>query len=307
MDTEQKPNQPNPPSEPSEIDTLPVDPALTARSRLGMFDKAGNKVYLSAKLWLLVATGMVMGLAFYGYHNQAHKTAIVEVTGKTSHVSSTPSKPATPVPTQQPAATNQPAKSSSPQTQSVTPSTNTKSSTPAPPPTPAPTLAPWVNTTNCLPQNPNQYETYYANMTNSQYLQTDGYVNTDKLYAALQFAGLLGTINSKQYVVLAMDDAQWNFTQTQLDWLNADPAHMRQLLGWQVITSCITYNGVNPIKNMANGTTQTVNTLNGPVTFTARANGGLGTFDSGSVGIWDWFTSNGSVTICGFVKPSAVP
>lgn len=190
-------------------------------------------------------------------------------------------------------------------------SLSTKAGTPAktttisPTPTPAPNPTP--NTTNCLPPNPSPYATYYIGMTNSQYLQTNSYVHTTKLYAALQFAGLIDTINTKQYVVLAMDDTGWNsFTQSQLNWMNASPTNMRSVLGWQIITSCITWNGVNPVKDIPAGTTQSVNTLNGSVTFTSQANGN-GTFGNGTVGIWDWFTSNGSVTIAGFVNTSSIP
>ena len=196
-------------------------------------------------------------------------------------------------------------------TSTPTPSTPdkiaTKPKTPALSPTPVPPPSSAPNTTNCLPPNPNSYATTYTNMTNSQYLQTNSYSNTTKFYAALQFAGLIGTINTKQYVVLAMDDSRWgNFTPTQLNWMNASPANMRSVIGWQIITSCITWNGVNPVKDMAAGATLTVNSLNGTVTFTSGVNG-LGKFGNGPVGIWDWFTSNGSVTIAGFVNLSSIP
>lgn len=162
------------------------------------------------------------------------------------------------------------------------------------------------NTTNCLPSNPSKYYLTHSQKTNSQYLQTNSYVDTSKLYAGLQFAGLINTINTKQYVVLAMSDTAWDsLTQAQRTWMNASPANMKSVLGWQIITTCFTWKGVNPASELATGTTKTVMTLNGPVTFTANGpNGtGLGTFDSGRVGIWDWFTSNGAVTIAGFVRP----
>jgi hypothetical protein len=180
----------------------------------------------------------------------------------------------------------------------------TSAPTPAPATTPAP--APTTNTTNCLSPSSSQYA-YYPSMTNSQYLQTNGYANTTKLYAALQFAGLINTVNSKQYVVLAMDDSQWNnFTQAQLNWMNASPANMKSVLGWQIITSCITWNGINPVKDMAVGATKTVTTLNGTVTYKHNT-GGLGAFGNGKVGIWDWFTGNGAVTIAGFVNTTSIP
>jgi hypothetical protein len=190
--------------------------------------------------------------------------------------------------------------------------TTPKPTTPAPTsaPTPAPTATtaptPTTNTTNCLSPSSSQYA-YYPSMTNSQYLQTNGYANTTKLYAALQFAGLINTINSKQYVVLAMDDSQWsNFTQAQLNWMNASPANMKSVLGWQIVTSCITWNGINPVKDMTNNATRTVTTLNGPVTYTHKTQG-PGAFGNGKVGIWDWFTSNGAVTIAGFVNTTSIP
>lgn len=100
-----------------------------------------------------------------------------------------------------------------------------------------------------------------------------------------------------------MDDAVWDdLTTSQQAWMNASPSNMASVLGWQVITSCITFDGVNPIKNMANGATRTVNTLNGPITYT-QINNGQGTFGSATVAMWDWFTSNGSVTLAGFVNP----
>ncbi|TAH32872.1 hypothetical protein EYC59_05610 [Candidatus Saccharibacteria bacterium] len=196
---------------------------------------------------------------------------------------------------------------STPAKTTAKPSTPAATPTPASAPAPTPTPASAPNTTNCLPPNPNPYTAHFITKTNSQYLQTNSYVNTSKMYAALQFAGLIDTVNSKQYVVLAMDDTQWSsFTPTQLKWMNASPANMKSVIGWQVITSCITWDGVSPVKDMANNATRTVGTLNGTVTYT-HGNGGLGTFGNGRVAIWDWFTSNGSVVIAGFVNTSAIP
>ncbi len=258
--------------------------------------------------FIALATGLIVvallgGLLASGHllHTQNTKSTL-KSTNKhalNTAASSVPEAQATSTPT--------PATAPSP---NPTPST-TKPKAPvvssAPTPTPTPTPSPAPNTTNCLPPNPNSYQTYFANDTNSQYLQTNSYANTTKLYAALQFAGLIDTINTKQYVVLAMDDSQWNnFTQAQLNWMNASPANMKSVLGWQIITSCITWDGVNPVKDIPAGNTQTVNTLNGSVIFTSKANG-EGTFGNGSVGIWDWFTSNGSVTIAGFVNTSSIP
>jgi hypothetical protein len=188
---------------------------------------------------------------------------------------------------------------------SQTPSTQTQSpSTPRAPSTPS-TATPPASATGCLPTNPSQYDLYYQHMTNSQYLQTNGYANTAKLYAGLQFAGLLDTVNRKQHVVLTIADGAWdNLSQAQRDWMNASPANMRSVLGWQVITSCITYKGVNPTKDMAAGTTQVVNTLNGSITYTAG--GSMGKFENAPVYMWDWYTSNGTVTFSDFVRPPVV-
>jgi hypothetical protein len=179
-------------------------------------------------------------------------------------------------------------------------STQSSTVTPSAPAAPLPT----TNTTNCLPSSPSQYDLYYQNMTNAQYLQTNSYADTSKFYDALEFAGLLDTVNRKQHVVLAMSDGAWNnLTQAQRDWMNASPTNMRSVLGWQITTSCITYKGANPTKDMAAGTTQVVNTLNGSITFTA---GGMGKFENTPVYIWDWYTSNGAVTFSGFIRPPQI-
>jgi hypothetical protein len=174
-------------------------------------------------------------------------------------------------------------------------------------PAPITTPTPPANTTNCLPPNPSPYSTYYIHMTNSAYLQSNSYGDTNDLYSGLQFAGLIDTVNKAQYVVLAPNDYWWdNLTQQQRDWMNASPENMRSVLGWQIITSCITWNGVNPVNNWPLGKSTVVNSVNGPVTFSIGSNG-HGDFGECNVAIWDWFTSNGSVTFCGFVKPPVVP
>ncbi len=173
-------------------------------------------------------------------------------------------------------------------------------------PAPAATPAPVVNTTNCLPPNPSIYATYYIGMTNSAYLQTNSYSPTTKVYAALQFAGLLTAVDAKQTVFFAPNDYMFdNLTTAQKAWMNQSPENMRSVLGWHIVTSCITWDGVNPIKDKPNTTLMTLNTLNGPVTFTFNNHGEL---DGVPVAIWDWFTSNGSVTfITDFIKPPQVP
>ncbi len=257
---------------------------------------------------VIVVVGLVGFVGAYTLHvrNEVHRSSLDnKLSSSTSSKAVAPADKATASAILQSQSGSQAAKSpGSTPTKSSTQVTAQKTPTSA---TPAPTANPAPNTTNCLPQNPSPYATYYINMTNSQYLQTNSYVYTTKLYAALQFAGLINTINTRQYVVLAMDDSAWSsFTPTQLNWMNASPANMRSVLGWQVITSCITWDGVNPVKDLSTGATLSVNTLNGPVTFTSKS-GGIGTFGSGSVGIWDWFTSNGSVTIAGFVNKTSIP
>jgi hypothetical protein len=253
----------------------------------------------------LVAVASLAGIGWFGSQLNAPNTRIETPTV----VSKQPTKTEDTTPAQDAATLSQQntkAPSGTPNKTPPKPTTPppTSAPTPAPATTPAPT--PTTNTTNCLSSSSSQYA-YYPSMTNSQYLQTNGYANTTKLYAALQFAGLINTINSKQYVVLAMDDSQWsNFTQAQLNWMNASPANMKSVLGWQIITSCITWNGINPVKDMAKGATKTVTTLNGTVTYTHNT-GGLGAFGNGKVGIWDWFTSNGAVTIAGFVNTTSIP
>ncbi len=187
--------------------------------------------------------------------------------------------------------------------------TSVQSSKPSPttqsPPTtqPSPAATP-TPTANCLPANPSQYDLYYIKMTNSQYLRTNGYADTNKLYDGLKFAGLLGTIDTKQYSVLAVSDGTWGkLSPQQIAWMNASSQNMRSVLGWQVITSCITYKGVNATKDLPIGTTKVVNTLNGSITFTADS---MGKFETAPVYIWDWYTSNGVVTFSDFVKPPQV-
>lgn len=301
MDTDKQPTEAQQPAEtgvPPAVPTPPVVAASHTPKRSKLASLFSTRIIIVG----VVALMLIAGLGFYGNRiyarNAKVETPDTDIAQDESPLGTAKSK----------AQEQKPDTSSGqevkPQVSSAPPKTTTTPSAPADTPAPAP--APAVNTTNCLPPNPSPYATHYISMTNSQYLQTNGYVNTTKMYAALQFAGLLNTINSKQYVVLAMDDSQWsNFTQAQLDWMNASPANMRSVIGWQVITSCITWNGVNPVKDMTVGTTRSVTTLNGPVTYLHLSSGGY--FGNGKVAIWDWFTSNGSVTIAGFVDTSSIP
>lgn len=180
--------------------------------------------------------------------------------------------------------------------------TPVKTPTKAPVATPAPVTTP-VNTTNCLPANPSVYATYHTGITNSAYLQTNSYGETNKMYAALQFAGLLSAVDAKQVVVFAPNDYTFDnkLSAAQQTWMNQSPDNMKSVIGWQVVTGCVTYDGINPTKDITGSITLT--TLNGPVNFSA---GGIGKVENASIAIWDWFTSNGAVTfITDFVKPPA--
>lgn len=162
-----------------------------------------------------------------------------------------------------------------------------------------------INTTNCLPESPSTYQTAQTGKTNSAYLLSNSYSTTAKMHAALQFAGLLSAVDAKQVVVFTPND--WVFdnklTSTQMAWMNQSPTNMRSVIGWHVATSCITYDGLNPIKGKAGAVS--VNTLNGPVTYMP---GGTGKIDNAPIAVWDWFTSNGSVTfVTDFIKPPIVP
>jgi hypothetical protein len=161
--------------------------------------------------------------------------------------------------------------------------------------------------TNCLPANPTQYQTTQTGKYTSEYLQTNSYGDTAKLYSALQFAGLIDKVNKNQVVVFAPTDSIFTnkITPTQLAWMNQSPENMKSVLGWQIVIGCITWDGVNPVKDKEAGATVTLNTLNGPVTYT---HGGQGKVENAQIAIWDWFTSNGSVTfITDFIKPPQVP
>ena len=292
-----------PPANINPSSTEPAPPQVSENS----VAKRSRLAFLSRPKVIVISLIAVVALVSLGLYarQQSVNNSKSEIAAKTSK--QTMSKANDNKTTPQDAATLSQQKAKTPSGTTPTKTTKPSSPTATPAPVPAPAPAPAANTTNCLAPNPSPYATYYISMTNSQYLQTNSYVTTTKFYAALQFAGLLDTINSKQYVVLAMDDSGWNkFTQAQLNWMNASPANMKSVIGWQVITSCITWDGINPVKNMTIGATRTVNTLNGAVTYTHNT-GGLGAFGNGKVGIWDWFTSNGSVTVAGFVNTASIP
>lgn len=173
---------------------------------------------------------------------------------------------------------------------------------PAPTPTPVPTPTPTPNTTNCMPSDANSYETAMATRSTSNYLASGGYDSSVKFRAALEYAGLLAIIDSPKVVVFAPNDYVYNskLTTAQLAFMNQSPANMRSVVGWHIITSCVIWHG-----NMQNvKTTMTLQTLNGPVTFTPSS---LGSINQAGVAMWDWFTTNGAVHyITDFIKPPQV-
>ena len=165
------------------------------------------------------------------------------------------------------------------------------SSTPLPAPAPAPNTTSNAETNGCLPPNASVYAKYYIGMSNSAYLQTNSYIETTKFRNALNYAGLLGTIDAKKTVVFAVSDYVFNnnLSASQLAYMNASPANMKSVLGWHIITSCVIWS--NYIENVKSPIT--LNTLNGPVIYDPTT----GTVNGSSMGIWDWFTSNGAVHI----------
>ena len=295
-----QPLEPVDTTQPNLVEVTPPSVSSATKFHLSSFHLTTRIIFLVSGV---VVAAVVAGILVSGHSNVGKDTIVEKISKQTATSSPTPAAKATP--------TNTPTPVSTPPTTTTMSKPTTPAVSPAPMPTPvpspAPTPSPALNTTNCLPANPSSYETTYTKYTNAQYLQTNSYSNSTKIYAALQFAGLIDTINSRQYVVLAMDNSEWaRFSSAQLSWMNASPANMRSVLGWQVITSCITYGGQNPVKDLAAGTTRSVSTLNGVITFTAKAHG-LGTFGSADVYIWDWFTSNGSATIAGFVNTTSIP
>ena len=127
------------------------------------------------------------------------------------------------------------------------------------------------------------------------------------MLAAIEFAGLKSQVDGKQVIVLTPNDYVFEnkLTPSQLAWMNQSPANMKSVIGWHIITQCITYNGLNPTKDKASGTTISLTTLNGPITFTQT---GYGKFENAEIAIWDFFTENGAVTfVTNFVKPPQVP
>lgn len=143
--------------------------------------------------------------------------------------------------------------------------------------------------------------------TTTSYLGTNSYAETSKMLAAIEFAGLKSQVNAKQVVVLTPNDYvfETTLTPTQLAWMNQSAENMKSVIGWHVVTECITYNGLNPTKDKAAGATVSLKTLNGTITYTQT---GYGKFENAEIAIWDFFTENGAVTfVTGFVKPPQVP
>lgn len=168
---------------------------------------------------------------------------------------------------------------------------------PAPPP-PAPPIS-----NNCLPPNANQYQSTWSSKTTSQVLQSNGYTSTQKFYDALQFAGLLGTINNNKTVVFAVNDYVFDndLTQAQKDYLYASPENMKAMLKWQIVPSCVIWSGqieksTGPVS---------FQTLGGTVTHYV---GSPGNIDGAKLAMWDFFSSNGAMHLMSdFIRPPVLP
>lgn len=142
--------------------------------------------------------------------------------------------------------------------------------------------------TNCLPENPSVYQETYTNITNGTFLKNGSYAATSDFYDALEFSGLLSTVNANKATVFAVSDYvfQNNLTPTETTYVNSSAAKMKELLGWHVITSCKTW------QDDLNGKTVTLSTMNGNVTYNGA---GMGTIGDATGAIYDWFTKNGVV------------
>lgn len=171
-------------------------------------------------------------------------------------------------------------------------------------PTPAPITAPVpiVNTTSCMPADASLFEKAMATTLTSAYLGPGGYSPTIKFRAALNYAGLLSTVDNAKVVVFAPNDYSYDnsLSVAQLAYMNQSPANMRSVIGWHIITSCVIWHG--NIQNVKS--TITLQTLNGAVTYTP---GGTGKIEAAEIAMWDWFTTNGAVHyITAFIHPPQI-
>lgn len=268
-------------------------------------EEVAKKFFLQAR-FLVAAAVLVLGIGGVGTYQYVQQSSrnkpVVTETQPSQNTAPTEKQEAKTAEEAQteaaPAATSTPKTTTTPKKTTTTTTTTTPTATPAPAPA-------WSNTTNCLPQYPSTYQQTYKTMNNMGYLATNSYSNTTKMKAAIEFAGLTTQANAKYAVVLTPNDYSFDnkLTATQWAWMNASPANMKSVLGWHITTECITYDGVNPTKGKTG--TMSVQTVNGTITYSA---GGIGKFESANVAIWDWFTSNGSVTFMSdFVKKPSIP
>ena len=132
-------------------------------------------------------------------------------------------------------------------------------------------------------------------------LNANSYSSTKKMHDAIEFAGLTASANSPKTVILAPNDYVFStLTKAQTDFMNASPANMKSVIGWHIVTSCVVWGGqMDSAKSNI-----TMNTINGPVTWSPEYHGKVNGVD---MAIYDFFTSNGAIHfITGFIKPPAL-
>lgn len=191
---------------------------------------------------------------------------------------------------------NTPATNSQPKP-AAKPTPSAPTTTPTKPAVPAPT----VSSTNCTPTDASVYARMNEGKKSSEFM-LNGYSPSGKFKEALEFAGLLATVDSKKVVVFTPNDYVFDskLSAAQKAFMYQSPDNMRSVLGWHVITSCVIWDdNLRDVKSAV-----TLQTLNGPVTFTPTT---IGKVENASMAMWDWFTSNGAVHfITDFIKPPVI-
>lgn len=133
---------------------------------------------------------------------------------------------------------------------------------------------------------------------NMAVLNANSYSSTKKMHDAIEFAGLTSAVNAAKVTVIAPNDYVFStLTKAQTDFMNASPANMKSVIGWHIVTGCVVWSGqMDSAKSNI-----TMNTLNGPVTWTPDYHGKVNGVD---MAIYDFFSSNGVIhLITGFIKP----
>ena len=184
-------------------------------------------------------------------------------------------------------------------TDTAPPATTTTPPAPKPKASNPPATQPAPASTNCIPSDANQYQKTWSGSNTAGVLLSNGYTSTKKFYDALQFAGLLDTVNSAKTVTFAVNDYTWDndLTQAQKDYLNADPANMKAMLNWHIVKSCVIWSG-NIEKSTGPVSFQT---LGGQVTHYV---GSPGNINGAKMAMWDFFSSNGSMHLMSdFISP----